>query len=286
MRLLTWTLFILALVDAPPATALETRVVPPSPGQGEIVTFFLSGVRGAREVEGKLGDRPIRFFRDGDQYAALAGIDVEAKPGKVPWRVVVVDALGVSRERTGEIVVKSRQFPVQRLTLPTPMVDLDPEAERRAASEAARLRALYQTVSAERLWHGPFAPPVAGQDPGQGFGARRIINGKPRMPHSGVDFGAERGTPVVATNRGRVALVGDFFFAGRLVVLDHGLGLYTLYFHLDRIDVPEGAMVERGEQIGVVGATGRATGPHLHWAAQLGASRVDALALLSVPVSD
>jgi murein DD-endopeptidase MepM/ murein hydrolase activator NlpD len=127
---------------------------------------------------------------------------------------------------------------------------------------------------------------VAGQDPGQGFGARRIINGKPRMPHSGVDFGAERGTPVVASNRGRVALVGDFFFAGRLVVLDHGLGLYTLYFHLDRADVPEGAIVERGEQVGVVGATGRATGPHLHWAAQLGASRIDALALLSVPVSD
>ena len=286
MRFVTWTLFFLALVNAPPATALETRVVPPSSGQGDIVTFFLSGLRDAREVDGKLGDRPLRFFRDGDQYAALAGIDVEAKPGKVPWRITVVDALGVSRERTGEIVVKSRQFPVQRLTLPTPMVDLDPEAERRAASEAARLRALYQTASPERLWHGSFARPVAGQDPGHGFGARRIINGKPRMPHSGVDFGAERGTPVLASNRGRVALVGDFFFAGRLVALDHGLGLYTLYFHLDRIDVPEGAMVERGEQIGVVGATGRATGPHLHWAAQLGSSRVDALALLSVPVSD
>jgi murein DD-endopeptidase MepM/ murein hydrolase activator NlpD len=286
LRLLTWTLFVLALTVAPPAMALEMRVVPLSPGQGGIVTFFLSGVRGAREVEGKLGDRPLRFFRDGDQYAALAGIDVEAKPGKVPWRVSVVDALGASRERTGEIVVKSREFPVQRLTLPTPMVDLDAEAERRVASEAARLRALSQTVSPERLWHGPFARPVAGLDPGQGFGARRIINGKPRMPHSGVDFGVERGTPVVASNRGRVALVGDFFFAGRLVVLDHGLGLYTLYFHLDRIDVPEGAMLERGEQIGVVGATGRATGPHLHWAAQLGSSRIDALALLSVPVSD
>jgi murein DD-endopeptidase MepM/ murein hydrolase activator NlpD len=160
------------------------------------------------------------------------------------------------------------------------------EAEKRAAAEAARLRALYQTVSPERLWYGPFTRPVAGEDPGKGFGARRIINGKPRMPHSGVDFGAERGTPVVATNRGRVALVGDFFFAGRLVVLDHGLGLYTLYFHLDRVDIPEGSVVERGEQIGAVGATGRATGPHLHWAAQLGLSRVDPLTLLSVSVSD
>src|SRR5262245_42241338 len=84
IRFLTWTLFILALVNARPAAALETRVVPASPGQGEIVTFFLSGIRDAREVDGKLGDRLLQFFRDGDQYAALAGIDVEAKSGKVP----------------------------------------------------------------------------------------------------------------------------------------------------------------------------------------------------------
>src|SRR5262252_1733461 len=101
MRFLPWMLVTLALLSAPPATALEARVVPPSPGQGEIVTFFLSGIRGAREVEGKLGDRPLKFFRDGDQYAALVGIDVEAKPGQVPWRVAVVDALGVPRERAG-----------------------------------------------------------------------------------------------------------------------------------------------------------------------------------------
>ncbi len=166
------------------------------------------------------------------------------------------------------------------------MVDLSPEAERRAATEAARLRALYQTVTPERLWSGPFARPVGGDLPGNGFGSRRIINGQPRMPHSGVDFAAERGAAVAAANRGRVALVGDFFFAGRLVVLDHGLGLYTLYFHLERTAVEEGALVERGEPIGIVGSTGRATGPHLHWGAQLGASRVDPMTLLSVAAGD
>jgi murein DD-endopeptidase MepM/ murein hydrolase activator NlpD len=83
-----------------------------------------------------------------------------------------------------------------------------------------------------------------------------------------------------------VALIGEFFFAGRLVALDHGLGLYTLYFHLDRVDVSEGVLVERAEPIGVVGATGRATGPHLHWGAQLGSARVDPLGLLSLAVSD
>ena len=286
MRLLTWTLCALALIGAQPAAGFEMRVVPLSPGQGEIVMVLLAGVPGARGVEGSLDGRPLRFFRHGEEYAALAGIDVEAKAGKASWRVTFVDALGVSREGTGQVAIRSRKFPVQRLTLPTPMVDLDPEAERRAAAEAATLRALYQMVSPERLWQGPFVRPVAGQDPGQGFGARRIINGKPRAPHSGVDFSAERGAPVVATNRGRVALIGDFFFAGRLVVLDHGLGLYTLYFHLDRVDASEGAVVECGEQIGVVGATGRATGPHLHWAAHLGLSRVDPLTLLSVSLGD
>src|SRR5262245_12220857 len=107
MRLVTWTLCALALISTQAAAALETRIVPASPGQGEAVMIYLAGVPGAREVEGSLDGRPLRFFRQGEEYAALAGIDVEAKPGKVPWRVTVVDALGVPRVRTGEIVIKS-----------------------------------------------------------------------------------------------------------------------------------------------------------------------------------
>ncbi len=247
---------------------------------------FLAGARGAQQVEGSFGGRPLLFFSYGEEHAALAGIDLGAKPGKMGWRVGIVDPPGASRKAAGTMVIRSRKFPVERLTLPKFMVDLDPGSERRAAAEAARLRALYETVTPERLWHGRFTRPVGGDGPGQGFGSRRIINGQPRMPHAGVDFGADRGVPVVAANRGRVALVGDFFFAGRFVVLDHGLGLYTLYFHLDRVDVGEGALVDRSEPIGAVGATGRATGPHLHWGAQLGLARVDPLALLSLSVSD
>jgi len=127
---------------------------------------------------------------------------------------------------------------------------------------------------------------VGGDAPGHGFGAQRIINGQPRRPHSGLDYSAGRGTPVVAANRGRVALVGDFFFPGRLVALDHGHGLYTLYMHLDRVDVAEAAMVERGEALGAVGATGRATGPHLHFAAQVGRARVDPQSLLGIALRD
>jgi murein DD-endopeptidase MepM/ murein hydrolase activator NlpD len=166
------------------------------------------------------------------------------------------------------------------------MVNLDPEAERRAANEAARLRALDDTVTPERLWRGPFTQPVASRKPGGGFGFRRIINGQPRMPHSGIDYSADRGSPVVASNRGRVALLGDFFFAGRLVALDHGLGLYTLYFHLDGVAVGEGELVERGQIVGTVGTTGRSTGPHLHFAAQLGRARINPPDLYSLPVKE
>jgi len=276
----------LLLLAAHQAPALEVRFAPPSPRQGDLAMVFLAGAGGAREVEGSLGDRPLHFFRYGEADAALAGIDLEATPGKTAWRIGVVDALGGAHRVAGSVVITSRRFPVQRLTLPKPMVDLDPEAERRAASEAARLRVLYATISPERFWHGRFTRPVGGDGPGEGFGSRRIINGQPRRPHSGLDFAAARGTAVVAAARGRVALVGDFFFAGRLVVLDHGLGLHTLYFHLDRVDVSDGALVDRGETIGVVGATGRATGPHLHWGAQLGLARVDPSTLLSFAVSD
>src|SRR5438876_6849726 len=166
------------------------------------------------------------------------------------------------------------------------MVDLDPETERRAVAEGERLATLYRTVTPERLWRGPFVRPVAGHEPPTGFGARRVINGKPRAPHSGTDYAATRGTPVVAANSGRVALVGEFFFPGRLVVLDHGLGVHTLYFHLDSVAVGEGERVERGQTLGTVGASGRATGPHLHFGAQVGAARVDPAALLGLALGD
>jgi murein DD-endopeptidase MepM/ murein hydrolase activator NlpD len=214
------------------------------------------------------------------------GIDVDTKAGPQPWRVVVLDPAKEPRTAGGIVNILAREFSVERLTLPTAMVDLDPETERRAVDESGRLRTLYRTISSERLWRGRFTRPVAGTEPGTGYGARRIINGKPRMPHTGIDYSVPRGTPVVAANSGRVALVAEFFFPGRLVVIDHGLGLYTLYFHLDDVSVAEGARVERGDPIGTVGATGRATGPHLHFGVQVGSARVDPAALLGLDFRD
>ncbi|HZP39168.1 MAG TPA: M23 family metallopeptidase [Methylomirabilota bacterium] len=265
---------------------LSVRVIPATIRQGGTVLILVAGTRGAHDVEGSLGSQHLAFFPYGEEYAAVAGVDLETRPGKLAWRIGLVDGGGTPRKATGSVTVKAGGFPVERLTVAPGMVNLDPVTERRAVNEAARLRALYDTVTPERLWRGPFTRPVAARKPPGGFGARRIINGQPRMPHSGVDFSADRGTPVVAANRGRVALLGEFFFAGRLVVLDHGLGLYTLYFHLDGVSVTEGQLVERGETVGTVGTTGRSTGPHLHFAAQLGRARINPPDLFSLPVRD
>ena len=282
MRWLSLSLFAWLLMLGP-ALALEVRFVPSVPRQGDVVLVSVAGESAAR-MAGALGGRPLSFFPLGADQVAVAGVDLEAPAAAMSWEVSAADGAGARRWAAGTLPVAAREFAVQRLTLSPRMVDLDPETERRALAEAARLRAVYATVTAERLWSGPFVRPVAGEGPGQGFGARRVINGKPRAPHAGIDFPAATGTPTLASNRGRVVLVGDFFFPGRLVVLDHGLGLHTLYFHLDRVDVVEGTLVERGEPIGTVGATGRVTGPHLHFGAQVGPARVDPHLLFTLPV--
>jgi murein DD-endopeptidase MepM/ murein hydrolase activator NlpD len=233
-------------------------------------------------VEGSAAGRSLRFFPYGGGQAALIGIDLGTAPGSSAWRVAVLERGREARTARGAIRIQRRRFAVQRLTLPRGMVDLDPETERRAVSESDRLQTLYRTVSPLRLWSGRFTRPVAGTEPGTGFGSRRIINGQPRLPHSGLDFVAPLGTPVVAANAGRVALVGEYFFPGRFVAIDHGLGLYTLYFHLETVTVGEGDRVDRGQPLGTVGATGRATGPHLHLAAQVGSARVDPASLLGL----
>ncbi len=269
-----------------PAQAFQVRWHPPQVRAGDVAWLHVRGVAPAASVEGTAAGRPLTFFPYAGGQAALAGFDVEIQPGLHPWRLVVLAPGHEPRRLQGTIRVQPRQFHVQRLTLPPAMVDLDPETELRAVAEGDRLRTLYRMVTPERLWRGRFVRPVPGTEPGTGFGARRVINGKPRAPHTGVDFSAPAGTPVVAANDGRVALVADHFFPGRLVVLDHGLGLYTLYFHLQDILVAEDERVTRGQQIGTVGSTGRATGPHLHFGALVGAARIDPATLLGLSVAD
>lgn len=280
-----------ALVVALPVTtraaeSLEVVWHPARLALGGVGWVHVRRVSDTAVVEGAIAGRPLRFFPYAGGQAAVVGIDVETRPGAHPWRVAVIEGGGIPRTAGGRLVIDRRPFSVQRLTLPSAMVDLDPPTERRAALEREALVTLYRTITPERLWRGRFTRPVASMEPPTGFGARRILNGRPRAPHTAVDYTAPGGTPVVAANSGRVAMVADFFFLGRLIVLDHGLGLYTLYSHLDSAAVGVGDHVDRGQLIGTVGATGRATGPHLHWGVQLGGARLDPLALLALPIAD
>lgn len=274
---------------APAGARAHSLVVvwhPPHPRPGDAAWVHVKAVAPDATVEGSVDGRPLSFFPYAQGQAAVAGFDLEAKPGSLRWHVAVLRPGQEPQTAQGQLRLRGRDFAVQRLTLPPAMVNLDPQTERRAEEEGERLRTAYRMISPDRLWRGRFARPVGGAEPGAGFGARRIINGQPRAPHGGIDFAAPAGSPVVAANDGRVALVGEYFFPGRFVIVDHGLGLYTLYFHLEMVTVGAGERVTRGQPIGTVGATGRATGPHLHFGAQLGTARVDPASLLELSIAD
>ncbi len=290
---MTWAALLfttLGLVFTAEASIAADRATviwhPAKPRVGDVVWVLVKDVTDTGTVEGSVDGKPLTFFPYAGGHAALFGVDLDTKPGNHVWRVGVVEPGREPRSAEGTVRIVRRDFQVERLTVPSTMVDLDPETERRALAEGKQLATLYRTITPERIWRGKFTTPVGTMKTGTGFGARRIINGQPRSPHSGSDYSVPKGTPVIAVNAGQVALVAEFFFPGRLVVLDHGLGLHTAYFHLDTIAVVEGERVERGQTLGTVGATGRATGPHLHFGAQVAGARVDPTTLLGLTLID
>ncbi|HEX6738180.1 MAG TPA: M23 family metallopeptidase [Vicinamibacteria bacterium] len=261
----------LLLAAAPPCDPAVVRLAAPSAAQGSVVPLEAAG-----PVRATWGGRPLPFWREGKEgpYRALLGVDLERAPGAAA--VEVAPAAGPACQAA--LQVTAGAFPEKQLRVGERYVELSARDQARARREAERLQAVYARVS-DRLWQGAFRLPVD-VDPSPNFGQRRILNGQPRSPHAGVDFGARRGTPVVAPARGRVVLAEPLFFSGRTVILDHGLGLFSLYGHLSTLSVKVGQRVETGTPLGAVGATGRATGPHLHWAVRLGGARVDPLALV------
>jgi len=258
-------------------------VTPASPQPGAVLLLQVTGAPPDLRVE--WDGRPLPVFPSASGWTALVGLDLDVRPGPIAWRVTRPSgAKNGGALAAGAVTVRARTFPTQPLTLPKGMVDLDAPTLARVEAERAELKAALGDGTPERLWRGPFRVPLDGGQPTGGFGLRRVINGQPRSPHTGYDWAAPVGTPVLAVNAGRVALVADHFFAGRNVVLDHGLGLFTLYYHLSETRVAVSEAVATGQVIGAVGATGRVTGAHLHFGALLGGARVDPEALLALSV--
>ena len=280
-RLALAVLSLTVLAVPRPAPALSVAVRPDHPRPGDVVLIRVQAA--PLDLSGEWNGAPLAFFPVADGLAALVGVDLDVPAGPVTWRLFRPMAGGGRLVvAAGTVTLHGRRFETQHLTLPPGQVDLDPATLARVEREQAELRTALGESAGTRLWRGGFRRPVAGGRATGGFGLRRVINHQPRSPHTGYDWAAPRGTPVLAANAGRVALVAEHFFAGRAVVLDHGLGLFTFYFHLDDSRVAPGDLVAAGQVIGTVGATGRATGPHLHFGVWLEGARVDPLTLLEL----
>jgi hypothetical protein len=271
--------------SAPPECAgARARVSPSAAPQGGVVLLEMDTEAAAAPPAATWQGKAVRFWReDGGKgpWRALLGIDLDQKAGEA--RVVV--ERGLDRKCAVVLTVQAGTFEEDRLQVPQRYVDLSAADQARAARETARLAAVFRALTTERLWQGPFRAPIEDRKPSSSFGRRRILNGQPRSPHTGVDIGAPTGTPVHAMQRGHVVLDEDLFFSGHTVIVDHGLGLFSFYGHLSESKVQAGRVVEAGEVIGLVGATGRVTAPHLHWAVRLGDARVDGLDLVRLTSS-
>ncbi len=260
---------------------VEVRLSAPTVAPGGVV---LVEVRGADSPRAEWKGKPLHFWSSTENgvQRALLGVDLGQPPGVATLKITTATAGTRAETCRVPVRVKKVDYGEERLRVARRFLELTPEDEARAEREAKRLQEIFAGVTPERLWSGAFRSPVEGVKASGNFGRRRILNGQPRSPHSGEDFPAKLGAPVVAAQRGRVVLADDFFYSGNTVVLDHGFGLYTFYAHLAALGVKEGEMVEAGKALGTVGATGRVTAEHLHWAARVGGARVNPLELTAV----
>jgi murein DD-endopeptidase MepM/ murein hydrolase activator NlpD len=249
-------------------------------GQGQALAMSYPAEEGVAGITVQWSGHEVPFVRSGERWFAAVGVDLDSKPGDHAVTVTYRYQDGRTRVVREPVIVSATKYPTTELQVEERFVELSPEDQARADQEGAETSAIYDTFTPERYWSEGFAVPVNGAKDGRNFGHRRVFNGQPRSPHSGADLRAATGTPIHASNRGRVVLAKDLFYSGNAVFIDHGYGLYTTYLHLSEVDVEVGQMVERGQQLGLAGATGRVTGPHLHWGVRLLDARIDPFSLV------
>jgi hypothetical protein len=286
----------LASAKIPPTCGpgVTVELSAPASSQGSLLLLEVHSRKPLTELSAEWNSKNVSFWPvanvrpDSSQVPAverrqaLLGVDLEKPPGSYPVLIHVQTAGDQPEKCTLEIPVRLGKFAVERLQVGKEFVEPSPDQIKRANEERDRLRAIFDQVTPEKLWDGDFRVPLDGVTTGGNFGKRRILNGQPGSPHSGVDFPSATGTPIHAAQSGRVALAEELFFSGNTVVVDHGLGIYTFYGHLSEIDVKVGDALQSGQVLGKVGATGRVTGPHLHWGLTVERARVNPLELVKV----
>ena len=261
------------------AIAVDVGARSLTPGELLVLTITVDGA--PRSVRVSLFGKDVQgFMVSPGRWQALTGIDLDQAPGRYTLTVATAGDNGTQRH-TQDLDVAAKRFPTRKLTVSPDFVNPPPAQLKKIEEDREFLRTVYATSADARQWSAPFVRPVPGTA-NSAFGSRSVFNGEPRSPHGGADFLSPAGTPIKAPNGGRVVCARELFFSGNTVIVDHGLGVFSTLAHLSRVDVKEGETVARGETVGLVGATGRVTGPHLHWAVAVQGARVDPLSLLTL----
>jgi murein DD-endopeptidase MepM/ murein hydrolase activator NlpD len=268
-------------------TGVKLRLSADAAVEGGLLIAEVTTTPDFTTLQGSWNDRELAFWKAGTgpgqtglRRDALVGIDLEKAPGDYKITVTAQTAGGAKVVCTSTISVRKGRFATERLQVDKKFVEPDPEQVHRADQERQRLRAIYAKAGPDPLWKGKFRRPLDSVAAGGNFGKRRVLNGKEGSPHTGMDFPAITGTPVHAVQAGKVVLAEDLFFSGNTVVVDHGLGIYTFYCHFSQTAVTVGEEVQAGTVLGKVGATGRVTGPHLHWGLTVAGARVNPLEIV------
>jgi hypothetical protein len=290
---LAWALFFWGVTASALAAAQDAQAPEPTPFKvtlayralqpGEVVHLNLVGKMDIEQAHARFQGKKYVLWKvsGSNRYLTLIGLDLGMQVGCYPLDIAVLLADGTLRSVRKEIRILGKEFPVKKLWVDEKFVTPPAEVLERIKTESALLGSIFALSRPEWLGEGSFIFPAAGEAV-PNFGERRIFNNKPRSPHSGVDISSPLGTPVKAANAGQVVLADDLYYAGNTVIIDHGLGLFSFYCHFSAIDAKRGDWVNKGDIIGRVGATGRVTGPHLHWSIRLRNSRVDPFSLLAL----
>ena len=241
---------------------------------------------GATNIDGEWLGHPVLFFPAIDHQAwfAIAGVDVEAQPGPSTLKITVHMSGGV-QDVSAPVEIHAAHYRTGSLSVAPKFVEPDAEAMKEITVESELKKKVFAHSADSRLWTGSFLAPVKAP-PTDSFGTRRMFNGKLASVHKGMDFRAPSGTPVMAGNAGTVVLAQLLYYEGNCVIIDHGLGLMSYSMHLSRIDVKVGDTVAKGQRLGLSGATGRVTGPHLHWAIRWEGAMLDPAKLLQLKLDD
>jgi murein DD-endopeptidase MepM/ murein hydrolase activator NlpD len=252
--------------------------------EGAIFTISIQSTDEIRDATGTFQDHLIEFFPNSEpgsavrRYTALVGVEYGTPAGKLEMKIRARIGEGWL-EKTAKVEVKAGQFPSEILKVPPRTVTPTRRDQRQIAKDTALLARIYAAKTNQRFWDPPGILPVE-SDVTSVFGTSRLYNGKKTNAHLGTDLRAPTGTPIIAPYTGVVAVARNLFYTGNTVILDHGYGLFTIYGHMSKLKVKEGHIAKKGEILGLSGATGRVSGPHLHWGVNLHGTKVDPLVLV------